>query len=154
MKRWQKVLICVAIPIAILSMVYFAMYSDTNQITEDIETLLKGNVEGKVSVYPEITRYDYSVPGEIITLSQAKVDRPLLIHDFSDGYMFVVYSGKVETEKGSGEGSHNCKAIWRIHKEDGAWRIMDVYEPVGQADDPLLFLYEYFTGKSHMDWNF
>jgi len=54
----------------------------------------------------------------------------LVAHNFSDGYIFVMYS--VEGFDASGKstyGSWGIKSLWKIHKEDGRWDVVDIFEP-------------------------
>ncbi|MDR2196774.1 MAG: hypothetical protein LBO07_02290, partial [Coriobacteriales bacterium] len=55
--------------------------------------------------------------------------RVFVLHNFSDGYVWVRYTRTIEsTGFDFPSGSYNIPSLWRIHKDEDGWHIVDIEE--------------------------
>jgi len=114
--------------VIILIIIYIIMLSDTNSLIADVKSVMKGEVALSETDGTPLQLYNFSD-----LLSNAKVNvkitRLFVLHDFSDGYMWVEYS--YETVKNNNEympGSWRIHSRWTIHKANGKWEITEIQE--------------------------
>lgn len=110
------------------------MLIDTNSVFNYAKDVFLGKVPHDevagtpLSIY-DITKRDY------ITKVDLEISRAFVFHNFTDGYMYVKYDHRGYDD--SGELRYGSIAefprwdIWKIHKENGKWKIVKIREPQG-----------------------
>lgn len=119
-------IICFTLCFAIL-IFYTVLLFDTNPIVREAKEVMLGNVEYSSTEGTPLHRYNRNN-----ILENAKVNvhirRILVLHDFSDGYMWVKYTYEtVRNDKNIYPGS-SAISRWKIHKEYGKWEIVEIKE--------------------------
>jgi len=117
--------------LALIAIAYFAMFHDTDELMDEAKRILRKEAsieetEGRaLHVYNsnKDKRYD-----DVVTVN-VSLERVFVIHNFSDGYVFVVYNEEAYNASGKIKyGSLGATCFWKIHKENGKWDVVDVYE--------------------------
>ena len=119
------------IPLYIISsilIIYFIMFVNTNSIVYNVKNIMIGNVDGEITANTPLDRYNIvsRFPNAKV---KANVTRLFTWHNFFDGYMWVIYS--YETEENDQDikpGTWNVISKWKIHRENGEWKVIDIEE--------------------------
>ena len=125
MKKSIKIL---GIVLCVILIIYFIMFFSTNKLVNDVENIMLGRVPADVTEGKEIHRYNNSA-----VYLNAEVDvsitRLFVVHNFSDGYMWVKYSYVTKkNDKDILPSSVNVISRWKIHRENGKWEIVEIVE--------------------------
>lgn len=55
--------------------------------------------------------------------------RTFVLHDFSDGYIWIKYDvARIDSSGYEFSGSRNVSSRWKIHKENGEWKVVEIKE--------------------------
>ncbi len=134
-KKSLKVIgIAVLISIVLMIILYIAMLSDTNSVFNYAKDVFLGKVPHEEVEDTPLSTYDVTNRDYIATID-LKMSRKFVIHNFTDGYMYVSYD--CTGYDSNGEFSYRRIASfpywnkWIIHKENGEWKIVKIYEPQG-----------------------
>ena len=61
--------------------------------------------------------------------TEVSLIRYFTIHNFKDGYIWAIYSNKAFESSGKQfDGSGRIPTKWKIHKENGKWEIVEIFE--------------------------
>ena len=113
--------------IAVLVMVYVWMLLDTNPVIDYVLSVMDGSLDDRDFVgWQQYTASHYSEA----VYWDISISREFVVHNFSDGVMWVKYSRQSYKQNGdpSGPGSGKIYSKWTIHKENGSWKIVDIDE--------------------------
>lgn len=126
--------IAVLISIVLMIILYIAMLLDTNSLFYYVKDVFYGKVPHEEIEGTLLTGYDVTYDSDIATID-LKISRAFVIHNFTDGYMYVNYDCVGYDANGDftycSVASHLHCAVWKIHKENGEWKIVKICEPQG-----------------------
>jgi hypothetical protein len=111
--------------------VYLIMLLDTNSIMRDVKSIFMGTHKFSLADDDPLNRYDDSnhYLKEKFVKVELTVIRLFVLHDFRDGYIFAFYRYEALDENGKVlTGSMNIFTKWKIHKENGKWKIIEIFE--------------------------
>lgn len=120
--------------IVLMITLYVIMLADTNSLFNYAKDVFLGKVPHEEVEDTPLSRYDIT-KREYITKVDLEISRAFVFHNFTDGYIYVRYDCIGYDD--SGELRYGSVAefprwdIWKIHKENGEWEIVKIYEPQG-----------------------
>jgi len=125
---WLFIIIGTILLLGNILLLYFAMLIDTNSVIDDVKNIMHGNVEE--SAIDNSPLRTYYRRGDLRTVSvDANITRKFVLHNFSDGYIWVKYTCEGFDSKGSKTyGSWEIPSRWKIHKENGKWKVIEIKE--------------------------
>ena len=113
------------IVIAIISIVYVWMLLDTNPIKDYVLLVMDGSIDDQGIVGKRYSGLRYS---DAVYWDNS-ILRIFMVHNFSDGIMWVKYSRHGYRQNGGTYGfGSNVLSKWIIHKENGRWKVVDIDE--------------------------
>ena len=128
----KKVLIVLAIVFSVILVFYAVELISTNSLMNYVKDLADGKIPASET---EGEYWDEFNVNSVINGDHAKfkITRVFVIHNFSDGYMwlkwdFWVYDKDDNLIYGHSQGFPPGYAKWTIHKENGEWKVVDVWE--------------------------
>ena len=111
-----------------LIIIYILMFINTNSVTNYAKKVMLGKVALDETNNTPLTRYNVAAYYPH-TEMDAKITRLFVCHNFFDGYMWVYYSYEAKDNDGNiVSGTWGVVSKWKIHREDGKWRIVDIDE--------------------------
>ena len=123
-----KILRIVVVVILMILTAYAIIFNNTNALIQEVENVMYGNVDKSVTQDSPLKVYNRK--GEFNTThTEVELTRLFVIHNFFDGYMWVKYSYEDFDEQDRRTyGSWNIVSKWKIHKENGKWKIVEIIE--------------------------
>jgi hypothetical protein len=115
------------IGIALLLFAYLVMFGDTNALLEHAKHLMMGGISASETEGKPEHRYNMSKVCDDPVV-ELKVHRIFTLHNFSDGYIWIYCRIKVCDETGDLRYFSGAIACWKIHKENGVWEIVEIFE--------------------------
>ncbi len=126
--------IAVLISIALMIILYIAMLLDTNSVFNYAKDVFLGKVPHEEVKGTPLSLYDIT-EREYITKVDLEISRAFVFHNFTDGYIYVRYVHMGYDDIGELRYGSVAEfpgwAIWKIHKENGEWKIVKIREPHG-----------------------
>ncbi len=121
---FKKVFLIILI---ILIASYVIMFLTTNSVMRYAKSVFRGEISVEDVIDTPLYRYYRDEP-EI-----AKVDvslkRLFVVHSFKDGYIWVKYDvARMDYSGYEVSGSRDIISRWKIHKENGEWKVVDIKE--------------------------
>ena len=121
---FKKVFLIILI---ILIASYGIMFLTTNSVMRYAKSVFHGEISAEDIVDTPLYRYYRDEP-EI-----AKVDvslkRLFVVHGFKDGYIWVKYDvARMDYSGYEVSGARDIISRWKIHKENGEWKVVDIKE--------------------------
>lgn len=114
--------------------VYMIMLLDTCSVVWDMKNVSYNRVPDNQIVGKAIERYtwdDVVVENWEVYDSDTYVIVPIVVHNFLDGYMWVLYSRKAVSREDGYMVEELCiLSKFQIHKENGKWEILNIEEAV------------------------
>lgn len=111
-----------------LLIIYGLMIIDTHTLMVHVKNVFMCREESENEFLGEFNAadaYDCSNGDEIHVF----LIRPITLHNFKDGYIVVIYSRTVIDKSGKeGLGEGLSWLVWKIHKLDGEWEIVDCFQ--------------------------
>ena len=104
------------------------MFINTNSLISDVKNIMSGNVEKSITENNPVSMYNRK--GEFGTISvKVKISRMFVLHNFFDGYMWINYTYEGYDVNGEHTyGSWKIPSLWKIHRENGNWKILEIKE--------------------------
>ena len=104
------------------------MFLNTNSVVHFVENVMIGNIDGAITANTPVDRYN--IVGRFPDAKvKANIKRLFTFHNFFDGYMWVIYSYEtIENDKDIRPGAWNIVSRWKIHKENGNWKVIEIKE--------------------------
>ena len=128
----KKVLIVLAIVFSVILVFYAVELISTNSLMNYVKDLAGGKIPVSETEGKSWNEFNINnvKNGDHAKLS---ITRVFVIHNFSDGYMwlkwdFWVYDKDDNLIYGHSQGFPPGYAKWTIHKENGEWKVVDVWE--------------------------
>ena len=111
---------------------YFVGVMSTNKLVHYVEDVFRGNVPASETNDTPYSMYNVSKYKEFSSMD-LDIHRAFVIHNFKDGYMFVyyrciAYDSDDKMTYASIVRLPEKPSIWRIHRENGEWNIVDIDE--------------------------
>jgi hypothetical protein len=127
----KRTIATIVLLLGLLVAFYTVMLIDTDSLMDEARSILKKEVAAGQTEGRALHRYNDNQDPELSGVEPVDVSllRVFVIHDFSDGYLVVNYS--VHGQDASGKtksGGSMIPCFWKIHKEDGRWDVVDIYE--------------------------
>ena len=131
MVKGKKVFIVLISIVLLIVLMYVVLVVDTNGLIRDVKDLMLWKVPKENTAGMPIDRYNSNRSSYGYVLGEAKISifRYFVLHDFKDGYIWLVYT--YEAYDLNGElitGSNLIPTKWKIHKKNGKWEIVEIFE--------------------------
>ena len=117
--------------LSVILIIYLAMLVNTNSLMRYVRDVFLWRVDSAETIGRPINRYNDSNRLATVELGEVKLTliRMFTLHNFRDGYIWAYYS--YEAHDTDGEiitGSWRIPTKWKIHKENGVWKIVEIIE--------------------------
>lgn len=117
------VLLC----ILLLLLLYAVSFLNTNSVMRYAKSVFRGEISSEEVVGTPLYRY-YPKDSEIVKVDFS-LKRIFVSHNFKDGYIWVKYDEEQLDSSGNiVSGSWRIISRWKIHKENGEWKVVDIKE--------------------------
>ena len=117
------VLLC----ILLLLLLYAVFFLNTNSVMRYAKSVFRGEISSEEVVGTPLYRY-YPKDPEIVKVDFS-LKRIFVSHNFKDGYIWVKYDEEQLDSSGNiVSGSWRIISRWKIHKENGEWKVVDIKE--------------------------
>lgn len=117
------VLLC----ILLLLLLYAVFFLNTNSVMRYAKSVFRGEISSEEVVGTPLYRY-YPKDSEIVKVDFS-LKRIFVSHNFKDGYIWVKYDEEQLDSSGNiVSGSWRIISRWKIHKENGEWKVVDIKE--------------------------
>ena len=110
---------------------YAAMFFNTDSLIKEVRDVFLGKTVGSETLGEPINRYNLSeyYPAGVDGKINLTLIRLFTLHDFRDGFIWAYYSYKAyDNNGGLVTSSMDIHTKWKIHKENGKWEIVEIYE--------------------------
>ena len=112
----------------ILILVYIVMFISTNSVIHDVENIMYGNVKKSFTENSPVSAYNRKDDFGTTSVN-VEIKRIFVLHNFFDGYMWVNYTCEgFDNEGNRTYGDWKVPARWKIHRENGKWKIVEIKE--------------------------
>ena len=121
----------IKIVLLIIVVVYMAMLLDTNDLMKEVRNAFSWKTERSETIGRPIDAYNGIKRANSETLGETKLTliRLFTFHNFRDGYVWAYYTYYAyNAEGGLITGSVSITTKWKIHKENGKWEIIEIFE--------------------------
>lgn len=113
--------------ILLLLLLYAVFFLNTNSVMRYAKSVFRGEISSEEVVGTPLYRY-YPKDSEIVKVDFS-LKRIFVSHNFKDGYIWVKYDEEQLDSSGNiVSGSWRIISRWKIHKEDGEWKVVDIKE--------------------------
>lgn len=113
--------------ILLLLLLYAVFFLNTNSVMRYAKSVFRGEISSEEVVGTPLYRY-YPKDSEIVKVD-LNLKRIFVSHNFKDGYIWVKYDEEQLDSSGNiVSGSWRIISRWKIHKEDGEWKVVDIKE--------------------------
>ena len=104
-------------------------FLDTNSVMRYAKSVFRGEIAlEEVVDSPMYMRY-YPRNEPELDKVDLNLYRIFVLHDFSDGYIWIKYDvAYIDSSGYEFSGSRNVPARWKIHKENGEWKVVEIKE--------------------------
>lgn len=117
------VLLC----ILLLLLLYAVFFLNTNSVMRYAKSVFRGEISSEEVVGTPLYRY-YPKDPEVVKVD-LNLKRIFVSHNFKDGYIWVKYDEEQLDSSGNiVSGSWRIISRWKIHKENGEWKVVDIKE--------------------------
>lgn len=118
----------VLLGILLLLLLYAVFFLNTNSVMRYAKSVFRGEISSEEVVgTPLYIRY-YPKDPEVVKVD-LNLKRIFVSHNFKDGYIWVKYDEEQLDSYGNiVSGSWDIISRWKIHKENGEWKVVDIDE--------------------------
>ena len=117
----------VLLGILLLLLLYAVFFLNTNSVMRYAKSVFRGEISSEEVVGTPLYRY-YPKDSEIVKVDFS-LKRIFVSHNFKDGYIWVKYDEEQLDSSGNiVSGSWRIISRWKIHKEGGEWKVVDIKE--------------------------
>jgi len=112
----------------LLFLFYVVLFLNTNSVMRYAKAVFHGEIASEKLVDSPMYRY---YPDNEPELDKVDLNlyRTFVLHNFSDGYIWIKYDVAYMNSSGHEfSGSRNIPARWKIHKENGEWKVIEIKE--------------------------
>ena len=107
------------------------MLLTTNPVVDQVKAAMEGKLSVESTENTPLAQYNSQNNFKSIIPARADISicRIFVMHNFTDGVMWVKYTYKAFDAKGNIlRGAANVPSRWTIHKENGEWKITAIKE--------------------------
>jgi hypothetical protein len=124
----KKIFTAITIMILTILFVYMVMFIDTNSLLDETKNVFCGKVEASDIEDMPVSRYNVTDSNQDAVV-KLELHRLFTLHNFNDGYIWMNYSCEATSVQGDIDyGADNIYSVWKIHKEKGKWKIVEIIE--------------------------
>lgn len=117
----------VLLGILLLLLLYAVFFLNTNSVMRYAKSVFRGEISSEEVVGTPLYRY-YPKDPEVVKVD-LNLKRIFVSHNFKDGYIWVKYDEEQLDSYGNiVSGSWDIISRWKIHKENGEWKVVDIKE--------------------------
>jgi len=128
----KKVIISIIVFITIVVAAYLLMLINTNSVIREVRHAFMLELDVSDTIGRPIHKYNYmwvTDRGVDVGRVELSLCRLLTLHNFKNGYIWVLYTYKAYDVDGKIlTGSANIFSKWKIEKKEGAWEIVEIVE--------------------------
>ena len=111
----------------LLFLFYVVLFLNTNSVMRCAKAVFLGEISLEEVVDTPLYRY-YPKELEIAT-TDLSINRIFVVHNFKKGYIWVKYDEERMDSFGNIlSGSWNVVSRWKIHKQNGEWKVVEIEE--------------------------
>lgn len=127
MKRSKKckVLMVVGIVVALFLSLYLLLLVSTNSVVEYVESVFKGAVP-RDELPACLESYDITENQPYLSEVDVTITRRFVLHNFSEGYMWVKFTVEGHTSDGSPGYGEVTTSRWKIQKSEDGWEVVEI----------------------------
>lgn len=127
MKRSKKckVLMVVGIVVALFLSLYLLLLVSTNSVVEYVESVFKGAVP-RDELPACLESYDITENRPYLSEVDVTITRRFVLHNFSEGYMWVKFTVEGHTSDGSPGYGEVTTSRWKIQKSEDGWEVVEI----------------------------
>lgn len=127
MKRSKKckVLLVAGIVVALFLSLYLLLLISTNSVVEYVESVFKGAVP-RDELPACLESYDITENRPHLSEVDVTITRKFVLHNFSEGYMWVKYTVLGHTSDGSPGYGEVTTSRWKIQKSEDGWEVVEI----------------------------
>lgn len=127
MKRLKKckVLLVAGAVVALVLFLYLLLLISTNSVVEYVEAVFKGAVP-RDELPACLESYDITESRPSLAEVDVTITRRFVLHNFSEGYMWVKYAVEGHTSDGSPGYGEVTTSRWRIERAGNGWEIVEI----------------------------
>ena len=130
MTRKKKIGITLLCILFILLVLYGILFWSTRPVITKVESIFRGEVPAAELAGSCLEKYNITATRPEITELDIDVDTLFTIHNFSEGYMWVIFTCEAHDATGGLAYYEQSKARWEIKKSDGEWEVVAVRQNV------------------------
>lgn len=115
--------------IFLLIIFYFVEIRSTQSVVKYVENVFRGEIPVSETQGSPVDRYNIQRYRETGNMD-LKITPVFAFHNFFDGYLWVHYSCAVYSSEENKDVTFGSIAYsrWRIHRENGEWKIIEILE--------------------------
>lgn len=113
--------------ISIIVIIYGTILFDTNNVMKEVRDTLLFKTDYAETANKQIDKYNIS-SGYVGGKPHVLLVRLSTRHNFKDGYIWAWYWFRVYNTEGKLTSYWWTPTKWKIHKENGKWEIVEIYE--------------------------
>lgn len=127
MKRSKKckVLMVVGIVVALFLSLYLLLLVSTNSVVEYVASVFKGAVP-RDELPACLESYDITENQPYLSEVDVTITRRFVLHNFSEGYMWVKFTVEGHTSDGSPGYGEVTTSRWKIQKSEDGWEVVEI----------------------------
>ena len=110
----------------LLFLFYVVLFLNTNSVMRYAKAVFRGEIALEEVVDSPMWRY-YPKNEPELDKVDLNIYRTFVLHNFSDGYIWIKYDvARIDSSGYEFSGSRNRSARWKIHKENGEWKVVEI----------------------------
>ena len=116
--------------LAMVILLYAAMFYSTNNVIEDFKACVSGkDVSNGVEDAQLYKYYNYKADNGRAVDADVEIRRLFVLHNFKKGVMYVEYSCETFDEEGNTVyGAAGIPSKWYIERNNGRWEVVEIEE--------------------------
>lgn len=108
---------------------YVVLFLNTNSVMRYAKAVFRGEIALEEVVDSPMYRHYYPKNEPELDKVDLSIHRVFVLHNFSDGYIWVKYDvAHIDSSGYEYRGSRDILSRWKIHKENGEWKVVDIEE--------------------------
>lgn len=112
----------------LLFLFYVVLFLNTNSVMRYAKAVFHGEIALEEVADSPMYRHYYPKDPEIAT-TDLSINRIFVAHNFKEGYIWVKYDEEHMDSYGNIlSGSWDVVSRWKIHKENGEWKVVEIKE--------------------------
>ena len=113
----------------LLFLFYVVLFLNTNSVMRYAKAVFRGEIALEEVLDSPMYRHYYPKNEPELDKVDLNIYRLFVWHNFSDGYIWVKYDEELMDSSGNIlSGSWNVVSRWKIHKENGEWKVVEIKE--------------------------